>query len=207
MFLSNIMLINLKTDTGISVSHTRVQSFKQIFSCPISHSRSDYNYLLAVRFTVTASENFSSFTQSKGLKASSAQFILHWWHNQSGVTTAKQENESLLMSAIVLLLYHGVGLDPQFKPLCTGTCDSLHIQVEDTWRLKSSVIKRNTNISPLCSILWCWIMSLSVTDELLKTQMLLRDLQIVWWMACDIAIYLHHLPEIRGQKCNRQKVI
>lgn len=26
-------------------------------------------------------------------------------------------------------------------------------------------------------------------------------------MACDIAIYLHHLPEIRGQKCNRQKVI
>lgn len=66
------------TSRSISVSLSHTHSLNQIIFCPISCSWSAYNRLPAVRFTVTASENLCSFTQSKGLKARSAQFILHW---------------------------------------------------------------------------------------------------------------------------------
>lgn len=53
-----------------------------------SNSRSAYNYLLAVRFTVTASENLGSFAQSQVCSAHSALVT-----QPIRVTTAKQENE------------------------------------------------------------------------------------------------------------------
>lgn len=65
-----------------------------LVSLPLTHmyshsnSRSAYNYLLAVRFTVTASENLGSFAQSQVCSAHSALVT-----QPICVTTAKQENE------------------------------------------------------------------------------------------------------------------
>lgn len=64
--------IDLEIDIGISHSHILP------WPDPRSCSWSAYSHLLAVSITVIAAEHFCSLTQSKGLKARSAQFILHW---------------------------------------------------------------------------------------------------------------------------------
>lgn len=56
---------------SLPLTHTYSHS-NRFFSCPISHSRSVYNYLPAVGFTDAASENLGSFSQSQICSAHSA---------------------------------------------------------------------------------------------------------------------------------------